>query len=166
MDSYGRSRGSRQGYRPIPRGAAFHGQCCSPAQNLMVRRSGESEQTPTPRLHAFHSIYGLDTKSRGAICICNSRRPEPNCELPRCASPKTFCNSALQPAIKLLDFFSALNAASTAREASDTVEAGGMPVFNTTKLCALSSIVRGLEPLSEDHAEAWVKFWSNQGFLG
>ena len=56
----------------------------------------------------------------------------------------------------MLDFFSALAAASAVRSASDTVEVGGMPVFCTTKLEALSDTVRNLAPLDEDHAKTWI----------
>lgn len=46
-----------------------------------------------------------------------------------------------------------------------TVEAGGQPVFHTTKLRENCPSVRELRALDGDDVQKWVAWWKSAGFL-
>ena len=61
-----------------------------------------------------------------------------------------------------------LAVAAAARRAEELpvarVEGGGLPCYATARLEALPGVA-DLEPVGERHAEAWVGYWKQQGFL-
>ncbi|KIP12189.1 hypothetical protein PHLGIDRAFT_371020 [Phlebiopsis gigantea 11061_1 CR5-6] len=64
------------------------------------------------------------------------------------------------PALKLLDFFRGL------ARAELTDSGGAMKLaYETAELLRSSSAMRELEPMSEDHAKAWVRYWRSKGFI-
>ncbi|KZT05750.1 putative aminoadipate reductase [Laetiporus sulphureus 93-53] len=71
------------------------------------------------------------------------------------------------PAIKLLDFFR--TRAVQTKEAQDagveTVEMGGLPLMATSEAVRACPTLKDLEPLSQKHASAWVRFWRSEGFI-
>jgi thioester reductase-like protein len=71
----------------------------------------------------------------------------------------------LQPAIKLLDFFSAQAAADAAvRAAGDSAaEAGGLTALATEKAQAASDALRTLQPLGAEDVGRWVGYWKRKG---
>ena len=73
-----------------------------------------------------------------------------------------------QPALKLLQFFREV-AAGEAVAASTTkqhaMEAGGLPVYSTTRMQQYSMSLRDVLPVGDAHARAWVGYWKQNGFL-
>ncbi|KAK7042179.1 Non-canonical non-ribosomal peptide synthetase FUB8 [Favolaschia claudopus] len=65
------------------------------------------------------------------------------------------------PALKLLEFFRNLNGL-TGRS-SDEELAG--PSFSCEKAQSLSSAMRMAPPITQQHVESWVSYWSDSGFL-
>ncbi|KAJ7486758.1 putative aminoadipate reductase [Mycena latifolia] len=57
------------------------------------------------------------------------------------------------PAIKLLEFF------------SGAMAGAGSTEFSTTKAQALSDAMRLVEPLTEQDAERWMRYWKEKGFI-
>ena len=66
----------------------------------------------------------------------------------------------LKPALKLLDFFRGLARA-------ELTESGGAMAlaFDTSRLLRSSPAMRELQPMSENHAKAWVQYWKSKGFI-
>lgn len=67
-----------------------------------------------------------------------------------------------------MDFFSGLSQHFNAGEghAAAPTEVGALDnTFETTKLCESSPTMRAIQPLSEEHAKMWVKYWKGKGFI-
>ena len=41
----------------------------------------------------------------------------------------------------------------------------GNVIFGTSELCQSSATVRELEPMSEEHARMWVRYWRSREFI-
>lgn len=63
------------------------------------------------------------------------------------------------PAAKILNFFRDLLSASSTGQAPLGVE------FCTAALQRSSPTMRELQPISEDHARMWVRFWRTSGYI-
>lgn len=72
-----------------------------------------------------------------------------------------------QPGVKLLEYYRALVSAEAVaqRAGTDECEAGGLPLFETSKACSVSKTLAGLPPLSAHDARAWVRYWKKTEFL-
>lgn len=81
---------------------------------------------------------------------------------------RTTTSHTCQPAIKLLEYYRGL-AKGEERFAKAfktlSVETGGWPVFGTRRIQQYSPSLRDLDVLGDAHAEAWIGYWKQTGFL-
>lgn len=73
----------------------------------------------------------------------------------------------MQPAISLLQVFRDLASvpASYPVPDADQVAAGTIPSYETAKLCQYSESVSSIDSIGEEHVQAWVRWWRQQGFM-
>ncbi|KAL6302718.1 hypothetical protein BKA93DRAFT_736353 [Sparassis latifolia] len=71
------------------------------------------------------------------------------------------------PAIKLLEYFRSLTAFENhAKDAKEgEIEVGGLPVFETAKAQSISPALDSLQPLGEEDAKAWIRYWRSKKFI-
>ncbi|EKM60508.1 uncharacterized protein PHACADRAFT_246502 [Phanerochaete carnosa HHB-10118-sp] len=71
------------------------------------------------------------------------------------------------PALKIMSFFRSLAHPTASRDGAGAAGAdGAMGVaFETAELLRSSHTMRRLQPVSEEHARAWVCFWKAKGFI-
>ncbi|PCH36937.1 acetyl-CoA synthetase-like protein [Wolfiporia cocos MD-104 SS10] len=81
------------------------------------------------------------------------------------AASKDEKNLATVPAILLLDFFRGMGAlASTTNADAHKVEMGGLPLYDTTKVCSISASMRDLTSLGPQDVHKWIEYW-RKGFI-
>ncbi|KAJ7165465.1 putative aminoadipate reductase [Mycena crocata] len=68
------------------------------------------------------------------------------------------------PGIKLLHFFHQLADTSVEYDPPARFEFGTFD-FSTEKMCSVSSAVRDVQAMSEEHFKLWVAYWSSVGFI-
>lgn len=73
----------------------------------------------------------------------------------------------IQPAIKLLDFFRFTSEVdvSVSQGDKDAGEVGGLAIFSTDKVQAISQTMRSLSEVGLADAQRWVKYWKGVGFI-
>ena len=70
-----------------------------------------------------------------------------------------------QPALKLLDFFRTIARSWGTTGAQADPEARPDVVHETSELQRSSATMRKLEPMSEEHARMWVRYWRSRKFI-
>ena len=74
----------------------------------------------------------------------------------------------IQPALKIMDFFRSI--AHPTQKNGEVDAAGGTKsamnlAYETSELLRSSPVMRELQPMSEEHARAWVRYWKAKGFV-
>lgn len=86
-----------------------------------------------------------------------------------CADVFCFVVCAVQPGIKLLEYFRSLAVleaeAREQRVGAYEIEVGGLPVFATAQAERVSPSLAALPPLGEQDARAWVRYWKSRRFI-
>ena len=74
----------------------------------------------------------------------------------------------IQPALKIMDFFRSIaHSRQRSGVANGAAKAEGIMnlAYETSELLRSSPSMRELEPMSEEHARAWVRYWKTKGFV-
>lgn len=76
-------------------------------------------------------------------------------------------STLLQPALKMLDFFRGLSSPDRGLPGGASEVEGVMSTaFDTAELQRSTANMRAMQPMTEEYARSWVKFWKANRFIG